>query len=50
MLEGELELRYGEDAHRLSAGDQIDFVVNKPLSYAALKKGRCRYLLNVLHG
>lgn len=47
LLDGVLELSYGDDTHRLTAGDQIDFSVDKPIVYAAVKN--CRYLLNVLH-
>lgn len=48
LLKGVLELSYGDEQHRLVAGDQLDFSVDKPLSYFACEE--CRYLLNVLHG
>lgn len=48
VLAGELDLHYGDESHHLRAGDQLDFSVDKPLSYQA--RGACRYLLNVLHG
>lgn len=50
VLEGKLEVSYGEDRYVLAAGDQLDFAVDKPVSYVAYHAGRCRYLLNILHG
>ena len=47
MLKGVLVLTYGDEKHRLVEGDQLDFSVDKPVSYAASED--CRYLLNVLH-
>ncbi len=49
VLEGELEVSYGEDRYALAPGDQLDFAVDRPVSYVAHNSGRCRYLLNILH-
>lgn len=47
LLAGELELTCGDETLTLAAGDQLDFSVDKPISYVARED--CRYLLNVLH-
>ncbi|RBL87301.1 transcriptional regulator [Streptomyces cavourensis] len=47
LLKGVLELGYGDETRRLVAGDQLDFAVDKAVSYFACEQ--CRYLLNVLH-
>jgi len=47
ILEGELELIHGESQHNMVAGDQLDFSVDKPITYIA--RTPCRYLLNILH-
>ncbi|GGP23798.1 XRE family transcriptional regulator [Silvimonas iriomotensis] len=49
MLEGNLDVIYGEERFELTVGDQLDFALDKPVSYLANPIGRCRYLLNVLH-
>ncbi len=50
LVEGTLEVRYGEDVHRLARGDRLDFGVDRPLAFAAPGRSGCRYLLLVLHG
>lgn len=47
LLKGVLELSYGDETRQLTAGDQLDFAVDKTVSYFAREE--CRYLLNVLH-
>jgi transcriptional regulator with XRE-family HTH domain len=47
LLKGVLEVTYGDEKHELNPGNQMDFSVDKPVSYFARKE--CRYLLNVLH-
>ncbi|GGP25586.1 helix-turn-helix domain-containing protein [Silvimonas amylolytica] len=49
VLEGSLEVHYGEECYQLAAGDQLDFALDKPVSYVANSTTQCRYLLNVLH-
>jgi len=49
VLEGQLEVHYGDEQFLLEAGDQLDFAVDRALRYAAPKKHACRYLLNILH-
>ena len=44
MLEGELQLDYGDERFRLAAGDCLDFGVDRPLGFKALGARGCRYL------
>jgi transcriptional regulator with XRE-family HTH domain len=49
LVDGALEVTYGEERFLMEAGDQLDFAVDKPVSYLAPGPGPCRYLLNILH-
>lgn len=49
LLEGELEVIYGEEAFKLKPGDRLECAVDQALSFASGKKSGCRYLLNLLH-
>ncbi|MCG7374095.1 XRE family transcriptional regulator [Pseudomonas luteola] len=49
VLEGRLEILYGEDLYTMLTGDLLEFAVDKPISYIANKHHKCRYLLNILH-
>ncbi|MGF6393726.1 helix-turn-helix domain-containing protein [Pseudomonas plecoglossicida] len=49
LVEGALEVTYGEERYLMGAGDQLDFAVDRPVSYLASGLGPCRYLLNILH-
>lgn len=50
VLEGELQVTYGDEFYSLRAGDHLDFAVDQAVSFVAPEAGRCRYLLNILHG
>ncbi|WP_431512477.1 helix-turn-helix domain-containing protein [Variovorax sp. DAIF25] len=45
LLEGELQVDYGEERFRLASGDCLDFGVDRALVFEALGDGGCRYLL-----
>ena len=45
LLEGELQVDYGEERFRLAPGDCLDFGVDRALVFQALGDGGCRYLL-----
>ncbi|WP_395347807.1 helix-turn-helix domain-containing protein [Variovorax sp. UC122_21] len=45
LLEGELQVDYGEERFRLASGDCLDFGVDRALVFQALGDGGCRYLL-----
>lgn len=45
MLDGELQVDYGDEAQRLSVGDCLSFAVDRPLRFKALGARGCRYLL-----
>jgi len=49
VLEGSLEVRYGEDCYAMLAGDLLEFAIDKPISYTADEQHKCRYLLNILY-
>ncbi|MFJ3075915.1 helix-turn-helix domain-containing protein [Pseudomonas sp. NPDC087029] len=49
VVTGTLGVTYGEDQHVMEAGDQLDFAVDRPVSYQAQGTQPCRYLLNILH-
>jgi len=45
LLEGDLQVDYGEERFRLASGDCLDFGVDRALVFEALGDGGCRYLL-----
>lgn len=45
MLEGELQVDYGDERFELAPGDRLDFGVDRPLVFKALGGSACRYLL-----
>lgn len=45
MLEGSLQVDYGEERFELAPGDCLDFGVDRPLVFKALGRSACRYLL-----
>ncbi|QRF60029.1 helix-turn-helix domain-containing protein [Variovorax paradoxus] len=45
LLEGQLQVDYGEERFRLASGDCLDFGVDRALGFEALGDGGCRYLL-----
>jgi mannose-6-phosphate isomerase-like protein (cupin superfamily) len=45
MLEGELQVDYGDERFELAPGDRLDFGVDRPLVFKALGRAGCRYLL-----
>lgn len=45
LVEGELQVDYGEERFRLASGDCLDFGVDRALVFEALGDGGCRYLL-----
>ena len=45
MLEGALRVDYGDERFELGPGDCLDFGVDRPLTFKALGRGACRYLL-----
>ncbi len=49
MLQGRLEVRYGDDSYSMEAGDVLEFAVDLPVSYIADHTLGCRYLLNILY-
>ncbi|BAP44893.1 transcriptional regulator [Pseudomonas sp. StFLB209] len=49
LLEGELQVTYGEQVYQLQSGDHLDFAVDQPVSFVASDTRGCRYLLNILH-
>lgn len=49
VLQGRLEVRYGDDSYSMEAGDVLEFAVDLPVSYIADHTLGCRYLLNILY-
>lgn len=49
LIDGELEVRYGNETFMMEAGDRLDFGVDRPLSYKNLGNRACRYLLVLVH-
>ena len=45
LLEGGLQVDYGDETHRLAEGDCLSLAVDRPLRFKALGRGGCRYLL-----
>ncbi|MET3442722.1 transcriptional regulator with XRE-family HTH domain [Variovorax paradoxus] len=45
MLEGALQVDYGDERFELAPGDCLDFGVDRPLVFKALGRTACRYLL-----
>ena len=45
MVEGELRVGYGDEVFELAPGDCLDFGVDRALSFKALGRRGCRYLL-----
>ena len=45
MLEGALRVDYGDERFELAPGDCLDFGVDRPLVFKALRRTACRYLL-----
>jgi transcriptional regulator with XRE-family HTH domain len=45
MLDGALRVDYGDERFELAPGDCLDFGVDRPLSFRALGRSGCRYLL-----
>jgi len=45
MLEGALQVDYGDERFELAPGDRLDFGVDRPLVFKALGGSACRYLL-----
>ncbi|GER10473.1 helix-turn-helix domain-containing protein [Variovorax boronicumulans] len=45
MLEGALQVDYGDERFELAPGDCLDFGVDRPLVFKALGATACRYLL-----
>jgi transcriptional regulator with XRE-family HTH domain len=45
MLEGALQVDYGDERFELAPGDCLDFGVDRPLVFKALGRTGCRYLL-----
>jgi transcriptional regulator with XRE-family HTH domain len=45
LLEGALRVDYGDEQHRLAAGDCLSLAVDRPLAFKALGSRSCRYLL-----
>ncbi|MCY1520654.1 helix-turn-helix protein [compost metagenome] len=45
MLEGALQVDYGDERFELAPGDCLDFGVDRPLVFKALGPSACRYLL-----
>lgn len=50
VLDGELQVTYGNEVYELQSGDHLDFAVDQAVSFVAPEAGGCRYLLNILHG
>lgn len=48
LLEGDLQVDYGDEPHRLAAGDCLAFAVDRPLRFKALGARGCRYLLVIV--
>lgn len=49
VLEGELQVSYGDEHYQLHSGDHLDFAVDQAVSFVASGAAGCRYLLNILH-
>jgi transcriptional regulator with XRE-family HTH domain len=45
LIEGGLRVDYGDERFELAQGDSLDFGVDRPLSFKALGRQGCRYLL-----
>lgn len=45
LLEGQLQVDYGDEPQRLDPGDCLSFAVDRPLRFKALGARGCRYLL-----
>jgi len=45
MLEGRLRVAWGEETFDVDAGDALDLVVDRPLSFSSSGDAPCRYLL-----
>lgn len=45
MLEGSLQVDYGDERFELAPGDCLNFDVDRPLVFKALGRSACRYLL-----
>ncbi len=45
LLEGSLRVDYGEESFTLDIGDCLDFGVDRPVTFKALGRTACRYLL-----
>lgn len=48
LLDGHLQITYGEEAHALDPGDCLDLAVDQPLAFKAVTA--CRYLLVIAPG
>ncbi|AHZ75714.1 transcriptional regulator [Pseudomonas putida] len=49
MLEGALEVLYGDERYSMQPGDVLEFAVDRPVSYISGQDDGCRYLLNLLY-
>ena len=45
LLDGELQVDYGDEVFRLAAGDALSFAVDRALTFKAVGARGCRYLL-----
>jgi transcriptional regulator with XRE-family HTH domain len=45
LVEGHLVVTYGDELHDMKVGDCLTFAVDKAVSFQAIKKKSCRYLL-----
>ena len=49
LLEGALEVLYGDERYSMQPGDVLEFAVDRPVSYISGQDDGCRYLLNLLY-
>lgn len=49
LLEGALEVLYGDERYSMQPGDVFEFAVDRPVSYISGQDDGCRYLLNLLY-
>lgn len=50
LVEGRLQVQWGEERFQLAAGDALDLAVDRPLSFASAGDAGCRYLLVIAAG